>query len=830
MELRRYVRKTLLSALTLAVLWVVPVFAAMQDCPSDSMTDENNKDIAKQALADLQQTKTLHQKFTQDFEKVFNNSNGVCNYLKGSLQFNLKNWAQMNKEDVIEKMNLGNHAPKGVEVGDKLLGGNNLSTTYKSFVNSDNSLDGTDINVSRLISRATTGVAGVKALLEWATNPANQAEGTSMKVDPEASEILETIYDFSIDCKEAVMLGGGEFKCVQGVLPSVDEIAADLQSLDISDIKNLIWNGGTIGGVTVPPTSGVAAVAALALLGGAGALGAVSIGTSYKLAEWVLQQAGALTAFTDSVSGFSSKVSKIINNNQCAEALTDINNTRTSLSKMVGETGNKLAVLSGEVEISCKCDDTTKEVVSCDAIDDSIIQDGLDALQMCKTVTDYEREFTDECFSCELFANIMGAVQKISKNSFEATSDALIGLLVIGFLIYVAYQTLITIASPEAQKLSKYLTTLLLQGTKVAVTILILQNPTFLYNKLLSPILESSVDFGMSLTGTNSVKAAETGKKYAKVFDASNEYLSARTAQIMVGAVENFSNGATTMPSIGRGFVCYSWKDLGWFYRMNVIPRFGMLTEGAILFIAGVGIWLAIGFYMLDCAIELGIVCALMSFFVACWPFKMTTGYTKIGWNMFLNVFFNFVMMGIIVATILGISGQALSVGITQDELINLVNSDDIPGLEASIQLGGLQTLMVLICCFMCFKLPGEAGKLASRFAGGAQLGGMGGEVGATIAGAATNAAVGQTFGKDGKLGGSAGLALKGAKAWGKSVGEHTGASGAIKAQANKVKQFAQGVKGKVGLGAKASMGAKGRNQNANQQKDEITNGFSKDE
>ena len=431
----------------------------------------------------------------------------------------------------------------------------------------------------------------------------------------------------------------------------------------------------------------------------------------------------------------------------------------------------------------------------------------------------------------------MGAVQNISKSSFEATSSALIELLCIAFLIYVGYVTLITVASPEAQKLSKYLTTLILQGTKVAVTILILQHPTFLYNKLLSPILESSVDFGMTLTGTTAEKAAETGKKYLSSFDPSNEYFSARTAQVMVGAVENFSNGATTMPAIGRGFVCYSFKDLGWFFRMNVIPRIGMLTEGALLYLSGVGIWLAIGFYMLDCAIELGIVCALMSFFVACWPFKMTTGYTKIGWNMFLNVFFNFVMMGIIVATIVGISGQALSVGTTQEELINLVNSDSIEGLEKAIQIGGLQMLMVIVCCFMCFKLPGEAGRLASKFASGAQLGGLGGNVGGTAASLVTKAAVGDALGgkggQPGQVGGALGLAMKGGKAWGKSVGEHTGATAAAKHLGNKAASTAKNAARKTGQAVKGAFGggnaAEEGGGQQQQQQDQITNGFNQD-
>ena len=479
---------------------------------------------------------------------------------------------------------------------------------------------------------------------------------------------------------------------------------------------------------------------------------------------------------------------------------------------------------------SCVCDDN-EAVVSCDAYDSGEVireEEAPEGNNKCRDVASYEQDLTSRCFTCSLFANIMASIQKLSKNSFEKTGDALSELLIIGFLIYIAYLTLITVASPEMQKLSKFLSSLLIQGAKVTIAVMILQHPTFLYNRLLGPILESSVDFGMSLTGTNSEKAAEIGKKYTKNLDYSNEYFSFHTAQAMIGAVENFSNGATTIPAIGRGFVCNAWNNLG-LSRFFTFPWLNMLADGGILYLYGIGLWLAIGFYILDCAIELGIVCTLMAFFVACWPFKLTVQYTKVGWNMFLNVFFNFVMMGIIVSIVTRLSAQILSVGTPKEQLIKMINSNDVDSLEKAIEVGGLQMLMVIACCLMCFKLPQEASRLAGKFAQGAQLG-MGSQVGGMLAGVATGAAIGQNFGKEGQLGGVAGLVTKGASAWGGSVAEHTGMANAFNQTiATPVARFANNVKGSMGLGGNAKMGSTGRNPAANSQQSEITNGFKKD-
>ena len=199
---------------------------------------------------------------------------------------------------------------------------------------------------------------------------------------------------------------------------------------------------------------------------------------------------------------------------------------------------------------------------------------------------------------------------------------------------------------------------------------------------------------------------------------------------------------------------------------------------------------------------------------------------------MFLNTFFNFVMMGIIVATIVGISGQALSVGISQEQLINLVNSDSIEGLEGAIKIGGLQMLMVIVCCFMCFKLPGEAGRLASKFASGAQLGSLGGNLGGTAASLATKAAVGDALGgrdgQPGNVGGALGLTMKGGAAWGKSIGNNTGLTAGAQHLGKKAAGAAKNVARKTGQAVKGAFGG-GSSAEESGNQDQITNGFNQD-
>ena len=45
---------------------------------------------------------------------------------------------------------------------------------------------------------------------------------------------------------------------------------------------------------------------------------------------------------------------------------------------------------------------------------------------------------------------------------------------------------------------------------------------------------------------------------------------------------------------------------------------------------------LAFAFYLVDAVVQLGIAGALMPFLIASWPFKITFGYTKKGWDIFI--------------------------------------------------------------------------------------------------------------------------------------------------------------------------------------------------
>ena len=356
----------------------------------------------------------------------------------------------------------------------------------------------------------------------------------------------------------------------------------------------------------------------------------------------------------------------------------------------------------------------------------------------------------------------------------------------------------------------------------VTVAVLLLQNPNFIFNLALKPILEGGLDFGITLTGGAQADIAAAGAKYTK-FNTTDSLLSAPFLQKMVGTADVFNEQAAIMPALGRSLICNAFTNLTW----NIFPNIGTMLEGLIITIFGFIVSLSVGFYLLDITVELGFFCCLLPFLIACWPFKITRNYCRTGWNIFMHIFFTYVMLGVIIVTINEITKSAISPNGNTEVLINALNANDFDTILEMLDIGGMQMLFLIVSCYICIKLLQDVNNLANKFAGGAgfnissKLGGL--AASATYAGAQLG---GMTAFK-GIMGGAEGIG---------ALGKASGASGWMSAQArkaadksgitaikNKASQAVQGTKnlynqalGTIGIGgqAKARGGRQGNNNN----------------
>ncbi len=479
----------------------------------------------------------------------------------------------------------------------------------------------------------------------------------------------------------------------------------------------------------------------------------------------------------------------------CQKAFNNVMNYRRAFSASRDKAHQYLTTLSKQVESHCTCA-STGELLSCEVKDDTFQEDDLNDAE-CKQLNEYEADFTI-CPICGIFETILKADQKLSGGAFEALSDSLINLLLLGFSIFIGYQVLILIASPAKQTIGKFLNTLLLQGFKVALAIGLLALPNTVYELGLTPLIESGFEFGLSLIPSSADQSVIEGfaSKYDS-FDEGNNLLTADFLKKVMGAVEGYNAKTSTFPAIGRSLYCNSWVNKTWY----VLPHWQMLIEGVLIFAFGLMIMLAVGFYLLDIALHLGIIACLLPFLIACWPFKITSGYTKTGWNMILNVCFRFIIMGVLLASVIELIEAALTSGLDKSQLEEWLNSNNTDELEKAMSINGLQMLILLVCCMISMKLVSQLSKVTDRFAsGGVPTGDMGSKLGGTAASVAT--AVAKP------------AAAKGAKAIASASGamaEAAGVTGAVQAVGNKISTGAKNISGKFGIGSKAKI-AGGRN------------------
>lgn len=414
----------------------------------------------------------------------------------------------------------------------------------------------------------------------------------------------------------------------------------------------------------------------------------------------------------NNVNGVKQYTAEVKKYQTCQISLENMLSTRQEAKKNYETAHQFLSALSGQ-DVVCQCaaDGT---VTNCVVADSDHVEEDVDSLT-CKTLPEYVGIFR-VCPTCPIFEKVLIANQKLAEGAYGKLADSLIKLLAIGFMLYLGFQTLMTVGSPERQTLSKYLTTVSIQAFKVLVAVQLLMNGSFVYSTLLSPIIQGGIDFGLTLTQGSQNQIIAHGEKYNKF--ASSELLSPELMKAIMGAAESFNEQAAEMPAIGWALVCNAFVNL----TDHFMPHIEMLIEGAIVLVFGVMISLSVGFYLLDVSLELGIVCCLIPFLIACWPFKITVQYTKVGWQFILHMFFNFVMIGVVISVISELTKMALSSGMDKGELETYINTGQVEELVQKMNLGGLAILIVLVCCCISLKLIKDIENLTNKLAPGAGI------------------------------------------------------------------------------------------------------------
>lgn len=395
------------------------------------------------------------------------------------------------------------------------------------------------------------------------------------------------------------------------------------------------------------------------------------------------------------------------------------------------------------------------------------------------------------CIFCPLFQTIFNAAQTMATQSYHVLANSIANVLLVGLAIWIAFSVMVKVSSFTKMDTPKFITELLTQIFKVLLAYLILKNADFIYTYGVGPLLKAGMEFGMSL-----------------LFEKGNRYLGACSSDIpKIGGgllpaylyiqlecfIQAVQAELAIPQSIGSTLMCVSRhaasQDLGAIGLVVDVrlPDFSMMFQGLIIWVFAWLISLAFAFYLIDATVRLGIIGALMPFLVASWPFKVTSKYTSQGWSMFMNTFFTYVFMGLVVSVNIQLMGYSLTGAKGGFKAIEAaLNQDMVTELQELLDIGFAGFLVLIASCIFGFKLTAQATELAGSMAGGGSS-----AIGANIGGLAASAA------KAGTLG--AGKATWGAT---KMAGNVTGVTPKLRQARDSAKAW---VGKKLGFGGKSS-------------------------
>lgn len=362
------------------------------------------------------------------------------------------------------------------------------------------------------------------------------------------------------------------------------------------------------------------------------------------------------------------------------------------------------------------------------------------------------------CIFCPLFLKIFNAANTMATQSYGILAISLANVMLIGFAIWIAFSVLGKVSSFTKMDAPKYITELLTQVFKVLLAYLLLRDANAIYTYALGPLLKAGMEFGMTLlSGSNRYLDAckSLGIEEMPLDGLLPSYLYVQL-ECFIQAVQA---ELAVSQAVGSSLMCVARNAGKVDDILSVpIPDFSMLLEGLIIWVFAWLLALAFAFYLVDATVRLGIVGALMPFLIACWPFKVTSKYTTQGFTMFMNTFFTYAFMGLVVS----INIQLINASMTgvpggMNTVMVALNGNNVKELQDILDIGFSGFLILIACCIFGFKLCMQVAELAGSMAGPGGGSPIAPKIGTLGYQAASNLALGtaKKVGQGAKLAGS---------------------------------------------------------------------------
>lgn len=315
------------------------------------------------------------------------------------------------------------------------------------------------------------------------------------------------------------------------------------------------------------------------------------------------------------------------------------------------------------------------------------------------------------CIMCPFYLTLFKSANTISEQSFLKLAEPLKKVMLIAFAIWVAFLILKQLSSFSKVEAPKFIADILTQTFKLIIAYIFLTHSGQVYEFVITPIINAGLDWGGAmLFNTDPSKLSPTAMAPAGLISPT-----------VYAKIDIFTQAIhqelSFLQAIGSSLMCISWNEAStWAF-----PDGSLLISGFTIYIFALAVTLSFGFYLIDAILQLSLLGMLMPFSLACWPFKISQKWMKVSWDMFLNTFFSFAFMGLVISIVVQLMGQAITGGEAGfQEVINLFSTGSLEDLAKMFEIG-FTGFLTLVCCFLfAKKFIKESASLAGTFSGGA--------------------------------------------------------------------------------------------------------------
>lgn len=332
----------------------------------------------------------------------------------------------------------------------------------------------------------------------------------------------------------------------------------------------------------------------------------------------------------------------------------------------------------------------------------------------CKPLSEFQADGTGDNFLLkEAYITMSKAFSSVAKSSWDAFATSLQGVVGIGTAIYIAVYTLKNLGSFSQQDVAAYLSGekggIIPICVKMAIIVCLLGDQEVLYTYLISPVVVCGMEIGELIAETSTIGTNFSGAK-----DVDGLF------QRVILKAQEFNDQSYKIVAMGRLFLCMAFlPDEIWNYYYSLVPF------GAVFYIFGWLILLFISFYLLDVLFRLGVACIILPLAIACAISKLTSTYTKKTWGLFVNVTFNFMILGVVINFVTEMLLKSVAGG--SDALKDRLGENTVLNIEDAEAIAEMldvkSFILVALCCMIAQELFQKMETLVDTLSGTTSVG-----------------------------------------------------------------------------------------------------------